>query len=53
MIAARSSSSSSIGSAAKAVARAFGVKGRMASTYVDRARKAGHLPPTKQGQKKA
>jgi hypothetical protein len=37
----------------KAVAKAFGVKNRMASTYVDRARKAGHLPPTKQGQKKA
>lgn len=37
----------------KAVAKAFGVKDRMASTYVDRARKAGHLPPTKQGQKKA
>jgi hypothetical protein len=37
----------------KAVARAFGVKNRMASTYVDKARKAGHLPPTKQGQKKA
>jgi hypothetical protein len=37
----------------KAVARHFGVRDRMASTYVDRARKAGHLPPTKQGQKKA
>jgi hypothetical protein len=37
----------------KAVAKHFGVKDRMASTYVDRARKAGHLPPTKQGQKKA
>ena len=37
----------------KAVAKAFGVKDRMASTYVDKARKAGHLPPTKQGQKKA
>ncbi len=37
----------------KAVAKAFGVKDRMASTYVDRARKAGYLPPTKQGQKKA
>jgi hypothetical protein len=36
-----------------AVAKAFGVKQRMASTYVDRARKAGHLPRTKQGQKKA
>ncbi|MDG5483341.1 hypothetical protein [Mycolicibacterium gadium] len=37
----------------KAVAKHFGVKDRMASTYVDRARKAGHLPLTKQGQKKA
>ena len=37
----------------KAVAKHFGVKDRMASTYVDRARKAGYLPPTKQGQKKA
>ena len=37
----------------QAVARFFGVKSRMASTYVDRARRAGHLPPTKQGQKKA
>jgi hypothetical protein len=37
----------------KAVAKHFGVKDRMASTYVDRARKKGYLPPTKQGQKKA
>ena len=37
----------------KAVAKHFGVKDRMASTYVDRARKAGYLPPTKQDQKKA
>ncbi|MEV3905507.1 hypothetical protein AB0K11_24585 [Mycobacterium sp. NPDC050551] len=37
----------------KAVAKHFSVKDRMASTYVDRARKAGYLPPTKQGQKKA
>ena len=37
----------------KAVAKHFAVKDRMASTYVDRARKAGYLPPTKQGQKKA
>ncbi|BBX25395.1 hypothetical protein [Mycolicibacterium alvei] len=37
----------------KAVAKHFGVKDRMASTYVDRARKKGFLPPTKQGQKKA
>jgi len=41
------------GAPTKAVAKHFGVKDRMASTYVDRARKAGHLPPTKQGQKKA
>jgi hypothetical protein len=37
----------------QAVARTFGVKPRMASNYVDRARKAGHLPPTKQGKKRA
>lgn len=37
----------------KAVAKHFSVRDRMASTYVDRARKAGYLPPTKQGQKKA
>jgi hypothetical protein len=37
----------------QAVARSFGVKSRMASTYVDRARRAGYLPPTRQGQKKA
>ena len=37
----------------QAVAQAFGVKSRMASTYVDRARQAGLLPKTKQGQKKA
>jgi hypothetical protein len=37
----------------QAVARAFGVKSRMASTYVDRARRAGYLPPTKQGKKKS
>ncbi|MBF9315818.1 hypothetical protein [Mycobacteroides chelonae] len=37
----------------KAVAKRFGVKDRMASTYVDKARRAGHLPPTKQGQKRA
>jgi len=37
----------------QAVAKAFDVKSRMASTYVDRARKAGLLPQTKQGQKKA
>lgn len=37
----------------QAVERFFGVKSRMASIYVQRARRAGHLPPTKQGQKKA
>jgi hypothetical protein len=37
----------------QAVARTFGVKSRMASAYVDRARRAGYLPPTKQGKKKA
>ena len=37
----------------KAVAKRFDVKDRMASTYVDRARRAGFLPPTKQGKKKA
>ena len=37
----------------QAVAKTFGVKARMASTYVDRARKAGFLPETKQGKKKA
>lgn len=37
----------------QAVARTFGVKSRMASKYVDKARGAGLLPPTKQGQKKA
>lgn len=37
----------------EAVAKHFGVKIRMASTYVDKARRAGYLPPTKQGQKRA
>jgi hypothetical protein len=37
----------------QAVARTFGVKPRMASNYVDKARQAGHLPPTKQGKKQA
>lgn len=37
----------------KAVGKYFNVEGRMASTYVDKARKAGYLPPTKRGQKKA
>lgn len=37
----------------KAVAKHFGVKDRMASVYVGKARQKGFLPPTKQGQKKA
>jgi hypothetical protein len=37
----------------EAVAKTFGVKSRMASTYVQRARAAGYLPPTKQGKKQA
>lgn len=37
----------------EAVAKAFGVKQRMASTYVQRARTAGYLSPTKQGRKQA
>lgn len=37
----------------KSVAKTFNVKDRMASTYVQRARRAGYLPQTKQGQKKA
>jgi hypothetical protein len=37
----------------RAVGEVFNVKPRMASTYVDRARRAGYLPRTKQGQKKA
>jgi hypothetical protein len=37
----------------QAVAKTFGVRSRMASQYVDRARNAGHLPPTSQGKKKA
>lgn len=41
------------GAPTKAVANHFGVKDRMASKYVDRARQKGYLPPTKQGQKKA
>lgn len=37
----------------KAVAEAFNVKNRTASMYVEKARKAGYLPETKQGQKRA
>lgn len=37
----------------KAVGRVFGVKGRMASTYVQKAREHGFLPQTEQGKKKA
>ncbi|GAB4582182.1 hypothetical protein [Nocardia sp. IFM 10818] len=36
-----------------AVGRAFGLKPRMASTYVQKAREHGYLPPTKQGKKQA
>ena len=41
------------GAPTAAVAKAFGVKSRMASGYVDSARKAGYLPPTSQGKKRA
>ncbi len=41
------------GAPTKAVAKRFGVKVRMASTYVDMARRAGFLPPTKRGMKRA
>ena len=37
----------------QAVARTFGVRARMASKYVDRARRAGYLSRTSQGKKKA
>lgn len=37
----------------EAVARTFGVRSRMASGYVQRARQHGYLPPTKQGKKQA
>ena len=37
----------------QAVGKAFGVKSRMASTYVQRARERGFLPPTTQGKKQA
>ena len=37
----------------EAVARTFGVRSRMASGYVQRARERGYLPPTKQGKKQA
>lgn len=37
----------------EAVARTFGVRSRMASNYVQRARERGFLPPTKQGKKQA
>jgi len=37
---------------AEAVARAFGVKPRMAHEYVKKARDRGFLPPTTQGKKK-
>jgi hypothetical protein len=41
------------GAPTAAVAKAFNVKSRMASRYVDRARQAGLLPPTTQGKKRA
>jgi hypothetical protein len=37
----------------EAVARTFGVRSRMASTYVQRARERGLLPPTTQGIRRA
>jgi hypothetical protein len=37
----------------EAVARTFGVRSRMASVYVQRARERGFLPPTTQGRKRA
>lgn len=37
----------------RAVAETFGVKPRMASGYVQRARAAGYLPKTTQGKKQA
>lgn len=37
----------------KAVQHHFQVSQRMAAEYVSRARKAGHLPPTKRGKKQA
>jgi hypothetical protein len=41
------------GAPTQAVAKTFGVKPRMASVYVDRARQAGLLPQTTQGKKRA
>ena len=41
------------GAPTKSVAKHFQVKDRMASKYVDKARRAGYLHKTKQGQKKA
>jgi hypothetical protein len=40
------------GKPTKAVAETFNVQSRMASKYVDAARKRGYLPPTVRGQKK-
>jgi hypothetical protein len=37
----------------EAVARTFGQRTRQASTYVQKARERGYLPPTTQGRKKA
>lgn len=41
------------GNPTQAVATAFGVSKRTASLYVQRAREAGHLPPTTRGKKQA
>lgn len=41
------------GNPTQAVATAFGVSKRTASLYVQRAREAGHLPPTARGKKQA
>ncbi|MDT5370200.1 MAG: hypothetical protein QOC62_4631 [Mycobacterium sp.] len=41
------------GAPTQAVAKAFGVKPRMASVYVERAEKLGLLPTTTQGKKRA
>ena len=41
------------GAPTKAVQQEFQVSPRMATEYVSRARKRGHLPPTKQGKKNA
>jgi hypothetical protein len=40
------------GNPTKAVAVTFNVQSRMASKYVDAARRRGYLPPTVRGQKR-